>query len=144
MDNYEDNIRPPDEVIRETLIEDNRNDFEKQIDEAIELSMKYINEQQIYNMNYEEEILQEYAKETKRRKDLFTDFLTTLKKLTRYDKEVKNIYEIIDPIIDSYCSQLIQSCNLDSETHNKIFDTLKNLRIDQSVLNTLKTIILSD
>lgn len=144
MDNYEDNIRPPDEVIRETLIEDNRNDFEKQIDEAIELSMKYINEQQIYNMNYEEEILQEYAKETKRRKDLFTDFLTTLKKLTRYDKEVKNIYEIIDPIIDSYCSQLIQSCNLDRETHNKIFDTLKNLRIDQSVLNTLKTIILSD
>ena len=140
----EDNIRTPDEIIQDQLIQDTRSDFEKQIDEAIHLSMKDINEQQIYNMKYEEEILQEYLNKTKKRKELFKDLLTNITKLSKYDKEVKNIYEIIEPIIDSYCGQAIENCELDGETYDKIFNVISKIRIDKSIIETLKTIILRE
>jgi hypothetical protein len=45
-DNTEDNIRPPDEVRVEQLLEDTRSEYDKQIDEAINLSMLDIIEKQ--------------------------------------------------------------------------------------------------
>jgi NAD dependent epimerase/dehydratase family enzyme len=140
----EDNIRTPDKIIEEQLIDDTRSDFEKQIDEAIHLSMKDINEQRIYNMKYEEEILQEYMNETKNRKNIFQDFLINITKISKYDKEVKNIYEIIEPIIDSYISQYIEVCELDGETYDKIFNILSKIRHNELVFNTLKKIILRE
>ena len=75
MDNFqEDNIRAPDEVVRETLLEDTRSDFEKQLDEAMYLSIHEMNQQRDINQQYEEQLLKEYADETKRRTNLFTPF----------------------------------------------------------------------
>ncbi len=48
---------------------------------------------------------------------------------------------MIDPIIDSYCSQSIQSCELDEETYDKNFNTLKKIRNNPLTLTTFKTII---
>ena len=85
--------------------------------------------------------MKDYADETKRRKEIFKDFLFNLNKIGKFDKEVRDIYDILDPIIESYCGQYIQSCELDGETYDKIFDTLKKIRNNQSALNTLKSII---
>ena len=76
MDNFQedDNIRPPDEVVRETLLEDTRSDFEKQMDEAMYLSMQEMKQQREINEQYEEQLLKNYADETKRRINLFTPF----------------------------------------------------------------------
>ena len=145
MDNFqEDNIRPPDEVVREQLMEDTRSEFEKQMDEAMYLSMQEMTQQRDINRQYEEQLLKEYTAETSRRNELFKDFLFNLNKVGRFDKEVREIYEILDPIIESYCGQYIETCELDEESHDKIFNTLKKIRNNQQALEALKTIILKE
>ncbi len=140
----EDNIRPPDEAKMEQLLEDTRSDFEKEIDEAIYLSYQDIREKQELSRKYEEQILKEYNEESNRRRDIFRDFLLSLNKISRFDKEIREIYEIIDPIIDSYCNQYIEICELDEKTYDKIFGLLKKIRNNQSAFNLLKEIIIKE
>lgn len=142
MNNSEDNIRKPDEVVRETLLEDNRDNYQKQIDEAMYLSMQEMNQEREINHEYEEKILKDYADETNRRVNLFKNFMANITKLCKFDNEVREIYNILDPIIDSYCGQFIETCELDQQTYDKIFDILKKIRNDQQAFDTLKTIIL--
>lgn len=140
----EDNIRPPDEVISEQLLEDDRDEFQKQMDEAMYLSMQETTRQRDINREYEEQILKDYRSETNRRTEIFKDFLFNLNKVGKFDKEVREIYDILDPIIESYCGQFIETCELDEETYEKIFNTLKKIRNNQQTLDTLKTIILRE
>jgi len=140
----EDNIRLPDEVISEQLLEDDRDEFQKQMDEAMYLSMQETTRQRDINREYEEQLLKDYAAETNRRTEIFKDFLFNLNKVGKFDKEVREIYDILDPIIDSYCGQYIETCELDEETYEKIFNTLKKIRNNQQTLDTLKTIILRE
>ena len=142
MDNTEDDIRPPDDVVSEQLLEDNRSEFEKQMDEAMYLSMQEMKQQRDINREYEEQLLKDYAAETNRRTELFKDFLLNLKKIGKFDNEVREIYEILDPIIDSYCGQCIETCELDEETYDNILKTLNKIRNNPLALDTLKTIIL--
>jgi hypothetical protein len=144
MNNSEDNIRKPDEVVRETLLEDNRDNYQKQIDEAMYLSMQEMNQEHEINNQYEEQILKDYADETKRRVNLFKNFMANMNKLCKFDIEVREIYNILDPIIESYCGQCIETCELDQQTYDKIFNILKKIRNDQQSFDTLKTIILRE
>ena len=144
FNDIDDNIRPPEESFNERLLEDTRTEFEKQIDEAMYLSMKEINQQQDINRQYEEQLMKDYFEESNRRKDIFKDFLFNLNKLIKFDKDIREIYNIIEPIIESYCSQCIEVCELDTETYDKIFDTLKKIRNNQIAFDTLKSIILME
>ena len=144
FNDIDDNIRPPEESFNERLLEDTRTEFEKQIDEAMYLSMKEINQQQDINRQYEEQLMKDYFEESNRRKDIFKDFLFNLNKLIKFDKDIREIYNIIEPIIESYCSQCIEVCELDEETYDKIFDTLKKIRNNQIAFDTLKSIILME
>ena len=144
MDNSEDNIRPPDAVVSEQIMEDNRSEFEKQMDEAIYLSMQEMTRQREISRQYEEQLLKEHNAETSRRNELFKDFLFNLVKIGKFDKEIREIYEILEPIIDSYCGQYIETCELDEASYDKIFSTLKKIRNNQQALDALKTIILKE
>lgn len=136
-----DDVRYPDEIINEQLIEDVRDDFEKQIDDAIKISIQDITLHQIKNQEYEQQVIGEYKQIFNERQSLFSDLMQVLIKLSKYDNQIKNIYEIIEPIIESYCSQYINVCELDVDTYNKIFNTLKTIRCDSSAIDKLKTII---
>lgn len=145
MDDFqEDNIRPPDEVITEQLVEDNRCEFQKQMDEALYISLQEIKQQEVININFEEQLIREHQQETNRRKEIFNDFLLKLNKIIKFDKEVREIYEIIEPIIDGYCNQALKFCTFDKKTYDKIFNILKNIRNNEFVFDTLKLIILSE
>jgi len=146
MDNFQedDNIRQPDEVVRETLLEDTRSDFEKQLDKAMYLSMQEMEQQREINQQYEEQLFKNYDDEIKRRIKLFKNFMSNLTRICGFDKEVKEVYDIIDPIIESYCGLYFETCELDGGTYDKIFDTLKKIRNDQQAFDTLKTIILRE
>lgn len=140
----EDNIRPPDDVISDQLLEDTRNEYEKQIDEALILSLNDIRDTRNLNKKYEERLIKDYNEETTKRTQNFEKFLFNLNKVGKIDKEVREIYEIIEPIIDSYCNQYINKCELDVETYEKIFKLLGKVRTDKVALELLKTIILKD
>ena len=138
--NY-DNIRPPDEVKKDQLIQDTRSDYDKQIDEALYLSLQESIHQEQINIQYEKGILTEYENLTIERREIFAAFLLDLNKLIKFDKNVKEVYEIIEPIIECYCGQYIQTCELDEETYDKIFKVVSSIRTNKKNIDNLKTII---
>jgi hypothetical protein len=142
--NNEDNIRPPDDVISDQLLEDTRSDYEKEIDEAIYLSYQDVREKQDLSKKYEEQVLKEYNEESNKRKKIFEKLLFDLNKVAKIDKEVREIYDIIEPIIESYCNQYIHKCEFDEETYEKIFKLLCKIRTDKNAVEFLKTIILKE
>jgi hypothetical protein len=143
--NFKDNddeVRPPDNVVSEVLQKDNRSEYQKQIDEAIYLSSMEFCEQQKLQKRYEEEIIAEYYTISNERKEKFREFLLDLNKLIRFDKDTKEIYKIIEPIIDAYCNQIIEFYELDSLTYDKIFKVLKNVRTNKKNFEYLQTILI--
>lgn len=143
-DNDNDNVRPPDESKVDQLLEDTRSDFEKEIDEALYLSLQDMRVKQDLSRKYEEQILKDYNEESNKRKQTFEKFLFDLKKIGKIDKEVREIYDIIEPIIESYCSQYINKCEFDIETYEKIFKLLGKIRTDKTAVEFLRTIIFKD
>jgi len=144
-DNYDnaddEQIRPPDEVVRERLAEDTRCYFQKQMDEALRLSMLEVINQEKINQLYEDEIVNNYLKETTERREKFRKLLTDMNKLIRFDAKIKEVYEIVEPIIYTYCEQNIETWETDEETYEKIFKNLSAIRTDKTAIEILKTII---
>lgn len=141
-DNFDEEIRPPDDVVTERLVEDTRCEFQKQMDEALRLSMQEaINQEKIYQA-YEDEIVNNYLKETIERREKFEKLLMDINKLIRFDAKMKEVYEIIEPIIFTYCEQHIETWETDEATYEKIFKNLSTIRTDKSAVELLKTIII--
>ena len=145
FNDFEDEeVRAPDEVKREQLMNDNRCEFQKQMDEALYLSLQEIKLQQEISSKYEEEIIKNYHNEINERREKFGGLLLDINKLIRFDKDIKEIYEIIEPIIESYCNQYIEYVELDVDTYDKIFKVIGTIRTNKKNLENLKTIIIKN
>lgn len=140
----EDDIRLPDEVKRETLIEniDIRSSFEKQIDEALFQSMQEHTEYKKKMEEFETSIIIESFQETENRKKMFASLLHDIVKVSKFDAQIKGIYNTIQPIIESYCAQFIINYEFDDITYEKIFTTLSTIRTNKNNIELLKTIII--
>ncbi len=139
----QENIRIPDETKFAQLLEDNRSQYEQDIDDVILLSMKDIS---IYNTkvsDYERLIIEEYVNETKKRHDIFDPILFEINKVSIFDKEIKEMYQIIKPIMDSYCNRLIDRYEFDELIYNFIFKNLNSLRISKQNIQLFETIFLN-
>lgn len=139
---YDDDIRNADEARSELLQQDTRTEYDKQIEEAINLSSMEYREKEIKNERFEEEIIANYYKVSNERRDLFREFLFDLGKLIRFDKETKEIYEIIEPIIESYCNQIIDNWELDEITYDRIFKALKSIRTNKKNIERLANLLI--
>ena len=139
--NKGNHIRRPDNVITEQISQEDISEYEKQLIEATQQSIKELEEQQNEQFNYERMLIQEHTHETKRRIEIFKEFLLRLQKISSFDQEIREIYEIIQPIIDAYCGQIINHYDLDEITYNKIFDTLRKVRYTDTGITELKKII---
>jgi hypothetical protein len=95
-------------------------------------------------LQQEKQIIDNYNNEMIRRKDIFNPLLLDLNKLIRFDPDVKEIYEIIEPIIDSYCLQYIETVELDSITYDKIFKVICGIRTNKNNIEKLRSIIKCD
>lgn len=137
-----DNVRTPDKTKKEQLLQDNRSEYEKQMDEAMYLSIQEFKKLEEINQKYEEDLINEHIKLINERKDLFRGFLFDLNKLIRFDKDMKEIYEIIEPIIDSYCAQYINQCEIDQITYDRIFKVIGNVRTNKNAIELLKKILI--
>ena len=144
FNNDNNNVRAPDKTKKEKLLQDARSEYEKQMDKAMYFSIQDFKKQQEINENYENTIINEHIKITNERKELFRGFLFDLNKLIRLDKEIKEIYEMIEPIIDSYCGQYISHYEIDSETYDRIFKVIGNVRTNKNNIELLKKIIIKN
>ena len=134
-------VRPADKIQKERLIEDVRSDFEKEIEEATYWSLQEFEQQEEINKQYEVSIINEHIAETLARKKIFDELLLTMNKVIIYDNNIKEIYEIIEPIITSYCSQHIQTYEVDTFTYERIFKILGTIRTNKFSIETLKKMI---
>jgi hypothetical protein len=140
--NYDtDEVRPPDKVKNERLIENNMDDFDKEINEALYLSMEEFANQEIMNEIYEKELINNFIIETVKRREKFKELLIKMNSLIKIYSDIKEVYEIIEPIIYTYCEQHIEKCEIDEKTYNKIFKTLSTIRVNSETIQLLKTII---
>ena len=142
FNDLDNNVRPADEVFKEQLVEDDRSDFEKEVDEALRISLEEAISLNDLNDNFEKEIIQKFEQKKIERKEVFAKFLLDLNRIIRLDKDVKDIYEIIEPIIEGYCNHFIEICEFDGETYDKIFKVLSTVRTDRKCVDILKTIII--
>jgi hypothetical protein len=142
--NDDNNIRAPDSVKVDRLMEDTRSEYDKQIDQAMYLSIQEFKKLEEINEKYEEEIINEHIKLINERKEMFRGFLFDLNKLIRHDKDIKEIYEIIEPIIDSYCVNYINQFEIDTLTYDRIFKIIGNIRTNKNVIELLKKIIIKN
>ena len=140
--NSDHNVRAPDKIKKEQLLQDNRSEYEQQEEDARYWSLLEFNEQKELNEKYEEDTINEHKRIIIERRNLFREFLFDLNKLIRFDKDIKEIYEIIEPIIDSYCAQYMKQCELDPITYDRIFKVIGNIRTDKNNIELLKKIII--
>ena len=75
-----------------------------------------------------------------KKKNLLPIFKSKMHRLIFFDKEFKEIYELIKPIIDLYETSDLNYHETDNVTYDKIFNTLRSLRIPKEEWNILKTI----
>lgn len=140
---FEEEIRAPDEIKREQLIE-SRDDYDRELSEALYISMQEVREHEIQNIKFEEEIISKYNSEMAERREKFCDFLLNMNKLCKFDKNIKELYDLIEPIIEAYCCDFIKYFEVDEETHDKIFKTVGTIRVNKNTLEILKTIIIKN
>jgi hypothetical protein len=88
-------------------------------------------------VDYEKEIQKYFVEEKMRRKEIFNVLLFKMKKISNYDKEVEEIYNIIEPIIESYCEQVIQYYEVDKVTYERIFNIVSSIRVDKEPLEKI-------
>uniref|UniRef100_A0A6C0ARD1 Uncharacterized protein n=1 Tax=viral metagenome TaxID=1070528 RepID=A0A6C0ARD1_9ZZZZ len=142
FNDVDNTVRSPDKVFKEQLFADNKSDFEKELNKALRISLEEARTFNDLNKDFEEQLIKKFEKEKIERKEIFTKFLLDLNRIIRLDKDVRDVYEIVEPIIDAYCNQFIEICEFDEETYNKIFKVLSTIRIDKKCMNILQTIII--
>jgi hypothetical protein len=112
------------------------------MDEALYLSMQELRQKNIQNDKFEEEIMNNYISETNQRREKFSELLKNMNKLCKFDKDIKELYDFLYPIIESYCSQYILNYEVDEKTYNKVFKFLGTIRVNKNTLDILKTLII--
>jgi hypothetical protein len=141
-DSFDDeDIRPPDEVIREQLQEDPRSEYEKDLEEAMYQSIESLKEEEKRQDEYAQRCVQIFEEERNQKYEQFDNIFKQLKKLSVYDMNLKNILDIMEPVIDAYCNGFIEYYGLDKISHDNIFDNLKKVRLSEEERQILKNIV---
>lgn len=151
--NDENHVRPPDNTIREQLIEPD------------EFSYNYYNNN--YNNNYSNNFINEYHDIDKilkqsliefedeedqkmnkllmdKKQELIEKYVSIKKKLQKiqgHDISNKDIYETIISIIEMYEMEYINIYRLDEASYNNIFRFIKTIRLTKEELSLLETLI---
>ena len=126
----EEDIRPPDQPKRETLLQDNRSDFDKQLDEALYQSLQLYQDEVQKHEDLEQKFIQQQRQEIEKRKNLVRPILFELNRIRKYDLKIDEVFVMIDTILDSYCGLEFEECHLDEKTYNTIFNGLTKIRIN--------------
>lgn len=132
----EEEVRSPDKVYSERLIDyrdDEELEMEKIVNESILLAEKNC-----------EDKYQELIDKMNERKQKYNYILLKFKKIITYDKDIKEIYDLIEWIIEFYVNMQIEFYLYDKETYDKIFNIklLKQIRLTDTEIDLLKEIIL--
>ena len=152
MDNNDDNIRAPDPVKMDRLINDNTNDlinplFDNKIDydlnSVLEFSKNEFNNAQEQEEQKAIELICSQIKEDqdKLRKNKFDKIKTQLNKIILFDRLHLDYYELVLSIVEMFESGAINEYKTNEVEYNTIFKLLKTIRLPNEEIENLKKII---
>jgi len=143
-ENENEDIRAPDEPVREQLIPSSSfvptedDNYEKELQRALEASMlEYELEQQAI----EEQMRVAYEAEVVRRREMFEEMLTTMKRISRYDTQIQEVLHIVGPIVEMFVEQRIDAYGVDEDVYQRIFGTMPLIRMKQENIELLQFLI---
>ena len=126
-----DDIRPPDSVITERLIDFNNTftDLNNELNTVIEMSKNEYN------------LLQEQEQQLRQRK--FHNIKIQINKIILFDKPNLRYYELILTIIEMFELCLINQYNItDENEYINIFKILKSIRLPNNEIEEIKKLII--
>lgn len=157
MDNTnEDNIRHPDPIKIDRLIDDddfhnineNKNPIsdnnEYDLNKILEMSKKEFDSKQEEDEQKTIELICKNLKEQqqKQRQNKFNNIKTQINKIILFDKPNLGFYELILSIIEMYEINVINEYNTNQEVYTSIFNVLKTIRLPIDEVEHLKNIII--
>ena len=125
-------------VSEEQIIDDILNrDLEQMM---LQSQLEYIDQLQKAN---EKEKDEERIRSIKLKENLekFSNIRTQLKRIGRLDKDIQKLGELLEPIIDIYCENNTQVFELDKETYTFILKNIKSIRLKQTDIDLIQSII---
>ena len=147
-----DEIRPPDPVKRETLIEqfDNfnnmyNNNFDNNIFEDIDdnynqYDIEFHRVLQLSRDEYEI-VAQQTENERQQRVGILLNIKQRLLRVKGFDMDNNKIYEMIISIIEMYEKEKMNTFGVDKENYTAIFNVTKLVRFEKDEIELLKEII---
>ena len=115
-------VRKPDTPFQEQLlpyVDDNFDNIEQQLEMALQESI-------LEYQKHQEELM----KEREKRKHIFGDFMFQICKIGKYDREIQNIHDMLEPLVTAYTNFNSNSfVFLDALAYDHVFDTLKQIRV---------------
>lgn len=138
----EDRIRPPDQPVREQLIATSttfqEEDYESQMERALQQSMHEYDMQQ---QAIDEAFQRAYEDETIRRRSMFEELLTALKRVARYDTQINEVFQLLHPVVEMFVAQAIDAHEVEEDVYNRIFGSLTSVRVKPETAELLQFLI---
>ena len=142
INDIDDNIRPPDPIINEQLLD---NDYNY---ELINQNITNTNTTNYIEASYNDELSKalelskrEFKDEEDNRKNEFKSIKLKLNKILLFDRPNIFNYELILSIIELYEQCYINEYNSLNKEFNDIFNVLKTIRLTKEELSSIKKII---
>jgi|LakMenEpi03Aug12_release.lakeMendotaPanAssembly.Ray.scaffolds.fasta_scaffold457867_2 hypothetical protein len=155
MDNNDHNIRPPDPVKMDRLINDDTNDLinpildnkiDYDLNTVLEFSKNEFNNAQEQEEQKAIELICSQTKEEqdKERKNKFDNIKVQLNKIILFDRNNLNYYELVLSVIEMFELGLINEYKTNETEYTNIFQILKTIRLPTKEIENLKKVILCE
>ena len=132
-----ENIRPPDQIKRETLLDSSWYQPKTQEELDMEEAIKQSNDiaEQMENEQY-----QTFINKIEERKKEFKNILVKINRLKQIDKTVEELFETLITIINYYTSCDIDNYTFDKETYDEIFKNFRTMRFNKDEMASLSVL----
>jgi hypothetical protein len=146
--NFNDNIREPDPVKKEQLIDNNNiydyinpiiQNYDDELDKALELSKKKF---ELIQDEQEKHVFELIKKEEEDRKNEFKTIKLKLNKILLFDRSNCGKYELILSLIHLYEENYIKEYKSIESEYNTLFKLLKSIRLTNQELESLRKLII--
>jgi hypothetical protein len=134
IDGNNENIRPPDQTKRETLLDSSWYQPKSQEELDMEEALRQSNDiaEQMENEQY-----QMFMNKIEERKDEFKSILVKINRLKQIDKTVEELFETVITIIKHYVICDIENYVFDKETYDEIFKNFRTMRFNKDEMASL-------
>ena len=141
----EDDIRAPDKVIKETLVDPNMNECNYNEDEMLEhILQQSMMEFEKKSAIHEDNITQFITEEKEKRLDFFISIKQKINKILKLDKQNTQVYEEILNVIALYEEQYITCYKCNKEEYNKIFCLLNTIRLTKEEIEKINKLFICE